>query len=282
MPVMSGRPLFGNRLEPVYEALGHMPPGLIIDVGASNGSKCAIVLEHSPDSRIIAIEPFPPNVAMLRDRLGSDDRVQIMENAVSDKVGRVTFSVRETVKTATRAFAVGYSSLGMIVNKPNETAEVNLEVETVRIDDLLQDSSALMMKVDVQGGELGVLRSATKAITERRIDVIFTEFSGKINELMFLLDHGYFVFDGPYLLGPKTEEAKAGWDLITKEFKLSTGRAAYHAWPRQMPTSDEEYASFFSAQRNTYGSVIQTDLVAVSPRALGQFVDACMKMNNAV
>jgi hypothetical protein len=59
----------------MVEILKRIPPGLIIDVGASDGHKSDEYLEVSPNSSVIAIEPFSGNLSHLHGRFDGDPRV---------------------------------------------------------------------------------------------------------------------------------------------------------------------------------------------------------------
>jgi precorrin-6B methylase 2 len=57
--INSGQSLFGERSTSVYDVLAHLEPGLMLDVGAASGGTTALMLRRSPQSRVIAFEPFP-------------------------------------------------------------------------------------------------------------------------------------------------------------------------------------------------------------------------------
>ena len=261
MAVISSRSLFPKR-EPIYELLSRVKPGLFLDVGASNGHKAEIMLANSPDSEVIAIEPFPTNAELLRNRFKNDSRVQVIQKAVSDIPGTAHFSVSSVVEEDTKNFEKGYSSLGFIVDAPIEGAAFNIDVETVGIDEVLDGRCAVFMKVDVQGGELGVLKSARSSLDNNKIQMIFLEFSGSLSELNFLAEREYVIFDTQYVVIPQGPGDLSNWVLMQdgKPAMLSNGLKAYHVWPKTMPTSLEAYVDFLKEERQRAG-IIWTDLM---------------------
>lgn len=273
MTVVSGRKLFGHAGDPVYRVLGQVEPGLVLDVGASDGHKAEEVLRVSPKSELIAVEPFPPNVDLLSQRLGSDTRVTIVPKAVGDKSGEATFTVPSVVKVD-GARAAGYSSVGFLSENPIAESELNITVKRVPLDHVIDGRRVRLLKIDVQGGEPAALRGAHFSFSEHRVDMAFVEFSGQSEVLQFFARRGYVLFDTKYLLVPKAGADLSDWDLINeKPFRLSTGLDAYNAWPKNMPSMADSYVEMFNKQRAKLG-YLQTDLVAVSPHFLIEFLDA--------
>ena len=90
----------------------------------------------------------------------STSRVHIMQNAVSDlpSNSKLTFSLQGGATTATNG---------------------TLSASTIRLDDIKwpSGSSILLLKIDVEGFELNVLRSAEKLFREKRIHHLIFEYT---------------------------------------------------------------------------------------------------------
>lgn len=76
--------------------LRDLPPlsGWALDIGAHIGSVCIPLAVGHPDLSIIAVEPLPENVAVLRQNIASNrnligDRLHVYEAAISDHDGEV-------------------------------------------------------------------------------------------------------------------------------------------------------------------------------------------------
>jgi FkbM family methyltransferase len=173
--------------------LHYLPPnlsldGLIVDVGANEGKFTATVRLLEPRARVIAIEPSPDPLAILTARFAGDPQVTVDGRAVSDHVGSAAFNVTQ--------WSV-YDSL----LTPNETIAVDSqEIVALTTLDQIVDGPVRVLKIDVQGAEVAVLRGATRtlAVTDAVIlevlftshyegDALFGELDGLMREAGFVL-----------------------------------------------------------------------------------------------
>jgi FkbM family methyltransferase len=261
--IRSSRTLFGTRPNAIYDVLAHLEPGLMLDVGAAAGMMTLMMLDRSPNSTVIAFEPFPGNHEYIDARLGSDERVTIIKAAVADTTEPVRFYISGTVQGHEPGWGhlVGYSSLGYIVDADHTGDGTTLTVPTVRVDDVVGSRHVRFMKVDVQGGELGVLQSASQCLAEDRMDVMFVEFGGDLGVLDHIIGSGFEVFDSEYLLIVKPDADLGAWDTFY-ESNLSTGARYLRGWPRTTPGEPADYCAMFREQQPRVGSVF-TDLVCM-------------------
>jgi FkbM family methyltransferase len=261
----------------VYDVLAFLEPGLLLDVGAAAGMVTRRMLERSPQSRAIAFEPFPGNHPFLDATVGNDPRVTVIKAAVADTVGVSTFKVGKAVTGTEPGWErfVGYSSLGFVVPDRGGSDET-IEVATARIDDHVDRAGARFMKIDVQGGELGVLRSAQRSLLDGRIDIMFVEFAGETDVLGYIHAMGFEVFDSEYLLITNEHPDFAAWDVF-RESTLSTGRAFCRAWPKVLPSDPAAFCEMFRTQRPLVGPV-QTDLVCVRHGFVDEYLAAAAKV----
>lgn len=277
MFIFSGRGIFAKHQYAPFEMLRYYPPGLLLDVGASNGVFSTMMRSRNPHSKVFAFEPFPGNLPLLHEAVGSDSRVKIFDRAVTNEKGPLPFEVASTVTSQIGIWKAGYSSLGRLVEKPTERT---IHVDTIAVDDAIGDESVTFMKIDVQGSELAVLKSAQKALSSRRISSMLVEFSGETDVLQCILDHGFIVFDTRYMMVPKTDDVdKSMWD-IEGSVTLSTGREALWAWPRLTPSFPDEYVSFMEIERKKTG-YIQTDLSCILPEFAETYFNAAKGLADA-
>lgn len=241
----------------------------MLDVGAGAGIMAAKMLQHSPQSRVIAFEPFPGNMKFIKDRLGADDRVQILQKAVSSSSGSARFAKPATVSAGTPGWEEleGYSSIGYLV--PENAATDTIDVDVTTIDEVASER-VRFLKIDVQGGELEVLRGAALTIEKHGIDLMLVEYSGQIGVIEFLIERGYRLFDTQYLLVPRNgaEPDSADWSDL-EDVALSTGAKSFYAWPNRIPRQKDQYAEFLSSYKKI--GYVQTDLVAVHASVKRQF-----------
>jgi FkbM family methyltransferase len=162
------------------------PGKKFIDVGAHIGSVVAEVQHHDSSISIIAIEAIPEKAEQLHRKFR---RVSVYNYAAGDHNEQVSFFINPKQS--------GYSSLGKATG-----AEVlhEITVSMRRLDDLILADNVDVIKIDVEGAELGVLLGGKKLISDSRPTIMF-ESGPDINELgytksalwEFLTDAGYTV-----------------------------------------------------------------------------------------
>ncbi len=135
----------------------------VIDAGANHGHWTAHVLKAAPTANLYAVEMIPDFAAELRRRFG--DRVTVVEDCLSD--------CRETVI----AYKVGGG--GRIPNVPDPKKITPFNLQTRTGDDLAAEyglTDIAMIKIDVDGYDIKVLRGFSNVIAEQR-PVIQFEYS---------------------------------------------------------------------------------------------------------
>jgi len=140
--------------------IAHLPCTRFVDVGAHIGSIVAEVLRNS-SATVIAIEAMPDKVAALRRKFPG---LTVHSCAVGESEGDVSFFVVPA--------ASGYSSL---IRSHNS---VEITVPLRRLDDLVTEPVDLI-KIDVEGAELGVLRGAERLIAKSRPIIMFESGPGE-------------------------------------------------------------------------------------------------------
>lgn len=139
-------------------------PGLVLDVGSNIGAYAVPWAGRCPQAIVHCFEPHPASLARLRRNVelnGLDARVHLHALALSDTTG-------EAVLHAIRA---DDGNQGLSTLRPDilgSAASTPLSVPVRRLDDVLagETSPVRLIKVDVQGHELEVLRGG-RAIIER-------------------------------------------------------------------------------------------------------------------
>ncbi len=141
-----------------------------VDIGANFGwfslLGASIV---GPDGRVIAVEPNPRNVALLRESVKDNgfDNIDVLPVALAERAG---VAALETDGSNGRVIPID--------GPPPKTMEASFVVATYALDELLNDlgtSRVDVIKIDVEGAEPLVLRGATKTISRRR-PLLISEF----------------------------------------------------------------------------------------------------------
>lgn len=134
---------------------------IFIDVGAHIGSVIASVIDHDPSVSVIAVEPVPEKA---RNLIARFPRVEVHECALGDREGEVGFFVDTALS--------GYSSL-LTPREANAARTREIRVSIRRLDDLTQSDRVDVIKIDVEGAELGVLRGGELLLARSRPTILF-------------------------------------------------------------------------------------------------------------
>jgi FkbM family methyltransferase len=165
-----------------------------IDVGAHRGTILRHLLDIAPDGHHYAVEPLPVFANGLRRRFPG---VEVLELALSDKQGEATFHHIVTNPS--------YSGLNFR-DYPNEGEVIeDIAVRVERLDAVIpEDVPIRFLKIDVEGGELGVIRGSESLLRRCHPVVVF--------------EHGWS--------GAQTQPAGAPTDAIWEEL-ASAGLGVY-------------------------------------------------------
>jgi FkbM family methyltransferase len=177
------------------------PDACCIDIGAHSGDVLAEIVRIAPRGRHLAFEPLPALATDLQKRLPG---VDVRNVALGDAAGTASF-----IHVLDRP---GWSGL-----KPRPTPDGDapraetIEVTVERLDDALPDGyTPALVKIDVEGAELGVLRGAHATLAAHHPLLVFEHGLGSadhygtgpgdVHDLLTGLE--YRIFDlqgrGPY------------------------------------------------------------------------------------
>ncbi len=137
------------------------PNKVFVDVGAHIGSIIAAVLRHDPSIAVIAVEAMPDKVSALRRHFPN---VIVHQCAAGECAAVASFYVDMQHS--------GYSSL-YSKNAPTTDSVKVIDVQVSALDDLISSANVDVIKIDVEGAELGVVRGAKRLIAECRPILMF-------------------------------------------------------------------------------------------------------------
>ena len=149
-------------------------PRTILDVGANTGQFTFAARQVFPAATIYAFEPLPACVATLRERMASDRAFTAFACAVGSEDGRITIhesasSPSSSILPMTDAHTEAF---------PWTEGGRDIDVELRRLDSVLPELTMIapvMLKVDVQGYSLEVLKGATATL--QSCDLVLVETS---------------------------------------------------------------------------------------------------------
>jgi FkbM family methyltransferase len=142
----------------------YFPPGVFrlgpdeffVDVGAYDGDTMRqfLALRGENFRRILALEPDPENFRRLASFCATlppslQNKIEMRALAAASRAGRLSF-------------AAGGGSASAV------SAHGTIEVECVRLDDLLAESRPTYIKMDIEGAEPGAIQGCRRVIGENR------------------------------------------------------------------------------------------------------------------
>lgn len=135
----------------------------IIDVGANRGQFSLVCRFALPGVPIIAFEPIPHEAAIFRKVHCKMLNVSLIESALGETTGTATLHLSKSADSSS-LLPIGRRQTELF----RDTAEVGtIEVPVRRLDDLTPQwagRTRQLLKLDVQGFELRVLRGAVAAL----------------------------------------------------------------------------------------------------------------------
>lgn len=162
------------------------PGDTIVEVGANVGTETVGFADIvGPAGRVIAFEPVPENVARLRSFVAGRaiKNVDVVDLAVSDSVGSINF-----------VFPEGRNSgLGHIDYGDGKRPGRSFSVGTTTLDDYLNDVSARLLMMDVEGAETNVLQGGRRWIAANRPVIVCEAHHHKAEILSVLTRFNYSV-----------------------------------------------------------------------------------------
>lgn len=166
----------------------------VVDVGANKGLWYQHARIAFPNAHIFCVEIAPPLWPHLERRIQNDDQATLIRHGLSSRAGTLTLNYYHSLPAVSTTYELGYSHL--------QATTIDVEVTTGDVFARSADVDRIdVLKVDVEGGELEVLRGFDRMFARRDIGVVQFEY-GRANIVSgsllrdfysFLEGHGYVV-----------------------------------------------------------------------------------------
>jgi FkbM family methyltransferase len=146
----------------------------VIDAGANRGQFAVYAARRFPQAVLICFEPLPAPADKLRRAVGIVDRLRVSEFALGAVSEAADFHV-SAADDSSSLLPIGQRQREAF---PGTGERTTIRIQVRRLDEVLRAEEMVepvLLKIDVQGGELGVLQGADKVV--RSIDAILVEVS---------------------------------------------------------------------------------------------------------
>jgi len=151
---------------------------VVFDVGANEGQSAREFLRHFPQARIFSFEPTPATFQRLSRFAGDHPRLIPVNQALGEAPGRVAFN--ENAFHQTNSILPANPRSEEYLGPAVIDCQRKIEVEMTTLDAFCRQESVAgidLLKMDVQGFELFVLKGAQGFLSARKIGCIVLEVS---------------------------------------------------------------------------------------------------------
>jgi len=150
-----------SKMERLVMALPSQLKGVAIDGGANNGLFSFLLNKRFPETSIFAFEPSDILLPFLKKNL-EGERVEIRKEALAEKDGEISFFFSED------ADQIGSLHRENVAEFEKDPSRIGVkQVAAAALDSFIREKGIEkigVLKLDVQGGELSVLKGAQKAL----------------------------------------------------------------------------------------------------------------------
>lgn len=167
-----------TRLNPDWSILAPIgplyTPHTILDIGAHKGWFFHCWQDWCPQAEVHAFEPYPESFEATQRLYGNDPRVHLQQVGVGEEPGELAFHVLNDSKVSNSFLPPQREAWEQVRYGTGAVTQIRVPVTTV--DTYVQSQQLeriYLMKIDVQGYEMHLLRGAQQSLP--RVDYILVE-----------------------------------------------------------------------------------------------------------
>jgi FkbM family methyltransferase len=177
---------------------------IILDIGCNIGYYSILSARHTSISKIYSIDGNINNINILKMSclINEINNIQPINICVSDKVGEFySQSNSELVKKCGNIGGLSFIKSSQNIIESSEDIISTTIDEIIKINNIID---IIIMKIDIEGGELNALKGTMNTLKTNIIKNIIIEISPKFNNdsieiLQILKDNNYNIFNIPHL-----------------------------------------------------------------------------------
>lgn len=198
-------------------------PKVVFDVGSNKGQSIQAYMEIFPTEDILffSFEPIKGLMEIQKKKFEGKTNIAFVEKALSDYVGESTFNINKSQDTS----SLLDTNIDFIPERYGDVYKKGAEVTvaTTTIDAYLEEQHLEridILKIDVQGAEVQVLKGAINTLTAQKIKLIYIEclFVPLYKDQAFFDDIVAFLYNLGY-------RAYSGYNF---SFNFRTGRIMHN------------------------------------------------------
>lgn len=184
-----------NGEEWLIKQISKIHPALIFDVGANIGKYCLLAKKHNPTTQVVCFEPVKSTFLKLKSIVDTLANVTLVNAGLFDENKKITINIypSHTHASVFNLKAVPYECTG------------KEEIGLISGDDYVNDHKIEfidLLKLDVEGAELNVIKGFKNALAQKKIRIIQFEY-GYINVTTknLLVDYYEYLTQFGYIIG---------------------------------------------------------------------------------
>ena len=154
--------------------LNRIKSPMILDIGANEGKYTKTCKKISPNARIISFEPHPKTFMKLRRNVKDTDII-LINKALSENSGESLLYDYEGNDGSTHA-----SLQKNVIERVHGKKSICHNVNVTTIDTIIKEFNIVridLLKIDVEGNEISVLKGANESLKNNIIEAIQFEFT---------------------------------------------------------------------------------------------------------
>ena len=147
---------------------------IILDIGGGIGASLRLYLKYLPTKKIILFEPVAESFKTIKSNFGNSENVTLCNLAAGNENSKQEINIANRV-TSSSLLPLAAETDSVFYDEKTLGLSRNETIEIVRLDDYLAGENANIgiMKLDVQGFEMNVLRGAE--VTLKRTSIVLLE-----------------------------------------------------------------------------------------------------------